>query len=59
MFLLLEETDGVSPMLRAQAHQHPTFPATLLHLIQKEFNESFRQALESRKRVKWPNFESL
>ena len=46
-------------MLRAQAHQHPTFPATLLHLIQKEFNERFCQALERWQRVRWPNIESL
>ena len=33
MFLLLEETSGVIPRLRAQAHQKPTFPAALLCLI--------------------------
>ena len=43
MFLLLEETSGVSLRLWAQARQQPTFPAALLCFIQQEFNESFRQ----------------
>ena len=30
MFLLLEETSGVRPRLRAQFRQQPTFPAALL-----------------------------
>ena len=34
MFLLLEETAGVSPRLMVQARQQPTFPAALLCLIQ-------------------------
>ena len=34
MFPLMEETSGVSPRLRAQARHQPTFPATLLLLIQ-------------------------
>ena len=59
MLLLLEETSGIRPTLRAQACQQPTFPAALLRLIQHEFNEIFRQALERRQRVRWPNFESL
>ena len=33
MFLLLEETSGVSPRLKAQACQQPTFPAAFLCLI--------------------------
>ena len=52
MFLLLEETSGVSLRLRAQACQQPTLPAALFHLIHQEFNESFRQALERRQRVR-------
>ena len=59
MFLLLEETSRVSPRLRAQARHQPTSPAALLRLIQQEFNESFRQALERQQRLIWPNFESL
>ena len=59
MFLLLEETAGVRPRLRSQARQQPTPPSALLHLTQQEFNESFCQALERRKRVNRPNFESL
>ena len=52
MFLLMEETSRVSPRLRAQARNQPIFPIALLRLIQKEFNESFRQALERRQRVR-------
>ena len=52
MFLIQEETSGVSPRLREQARQQPTIPAALLRLIQQEFNESFRQALERRQRVR-------
>ena len=52
MFLLLEETSGVSPRIRAQARHQPTFPAALLRLIQQEFNESFCQVLERRHRVR-------
>ena len=59
IFLLLEETSGVSPRIRAQARHQPTFPAALLRLIHRVFNESFRQALERRYRVRRPNFESL
>ena len=59
MILLLGGTAGVSPRLREQAGHQPTFPAALLRLTQKEFNESFRQALERRQRVRWLNFESL
>ena len=35
MFLLLEETSGVIPRLREQAHQQPTLTAALLRLIQQ------------------------
>ena len=59
IFLLLEETSRVSPRLTAQARHKPTFHAALLRLIQKNFNESFRQALERRQRVIWPNLEIL
>ena len=52
MFLLLEETSGVSLSLRAQARQQPTLPTALLCLIQQESNESFRQALERWHRVR-------
>ena len=52
MFLLLEETSGVSPRLQAQSHQQPTFPAAFLCLIHQEFNERFRQALERCQRVR-------
>ena len=59
MLLLLKETSVIRPTLRAQARQQPTFPAALLRLIQHEFTESFRQVLERRQRVRWPNLESL
>ena len=59
MFLLLKETSGVSPRLREQSCHQTTFTAALLRLIQKDFNEIFRQALERRQRVRRPNFESL
>ena len=59
MFLLLEETSGVSPRLHAQSRQKPTFHAAILRLIEQKFNESFRQALERLQRARWQNFESL
>ena len=59
LFLLLKDISRVSPSLRPQALQKPTFPAILLSLIQQEFNESFGQALERRQRVQCPNFERL
>ena len=59
MFPLLEKISGVSPRLWAQDHQQPTFPAALLRLIHQKFNERFRQALKKRKRVRWPDFNSL
>ena len=59
MFLLLEETSGVSLRLRTQARQQPPLPAAILRLIQQKFNKIFHQALERRQRVRWPNFESL
>ena len=52
MFLLLEETSGVSPRLQEQYRQEPTFPAALLCLVQQEFNESFCQVLERQQRVR-------
>ena len=52
MLLLLEETSGVSPRLRAQARQLPNVPAALLRLIQQEFNQSFLQTLERRQWVR-------
>ena len=59
MFLLLKDKSEVSRRLRVQAFQQPNSPAALICLIHKEFNESFRQALERQKWVRWPNFESL
>ena len=59
MFLLLEETSGVSPRLRAQACQQLAFTAALLRLIQQEFDESLHQVLEMWQRVQWLNLESL
>ena len=58
MVPLLEETSWVNLRLKSQARHQPTFPAALLRLIQSGFNESFRQALERRKRVRWPKFKS-
>ena len=52
ILLFLKDTSGVSPRLRAQAHQQPTYPAAIICLIQQEFNKSFRQALERRQRVR-------
>ena len=59
IFLLIEETSGVGPQLLPQARHQPSFPASLLCMIQQGLKESFRQALERRKRVRWPDFESL
>ena len=41
IFWLIEETEGVSLHLHTQAQQQPAFPATLMRLIQTEFNERF------------------
>ena len=46
IFLLLEETSGVILRLQAKARQQPAFPAALLRLTYKEFNEIFRHVLE-------------
>ena len=54
---LIEETGDIIPRLRSQSRLHPTLPASPLHLIQTEFTESFRQALEMRQQVRWPDFE--
>ena len=51
IFLLLEETSGAILRLQAQACHQPTFPSTLLCVIQQEFNERFQQALERRQRM--------
>ena len=59
MFLLLEETSGVSLRLRAQACQNPNFPLALLRQIQQDINNSFRQALERRQRVWWTDFDIM
>ena len=56
-FLLMEETSGARPRLWAKAHHQSTFPASLIHLIQQEFNASFRQALDMRQMVRRPHFE--
>ena len=48
MLILLENTSGVRPRMRAQSHQNTTIPTALFRLKQKEFNESFRQTLERR-----------
>ena len=46
------------PLLREQARKQSAFPVTFLCLIQTEFNESFLQLLERRKRVRWTNFKN-
>ena len=48
MLILMEDTSGVIPRMRAQSHPKTTIPTALFRLIQKEFNESFRQTLEGR-----------
>ena len=45
--------------LRAQTQRYPALPVALLRLLQTEFSEIFRQALERRQRVRWPDFERL
>ena len=59
MFLLIEETSSVSMRLLTQERKHPTFTAAFLHLIQQEFNDSFRQVLERPQRFRLPDFEGL
>ena len=59
MFCLIEETFSVSPWLWVQAHQQLAFPVVLFCLVQQEFDEIFRQALERKQQVQWPNFDSL
>ena len=59
MFLLINETSGVSLRLRRQARQQSAFPTTLLRLIHQEFDESFHQEMERRQRVWWTYIEGL
>ena len=58
MLLLLEETAGVIPRLRAQEHHQPNLPTAFLRLIQQEFNKSFHQALVRRQRVRCPTLRA-
>ena len=41
--VLVNTAGEVSACLRTQAHQKPDMPAALIHIVQTEFNESFRQ----------------
>ena len=59
MFLLIEETSGVSPWMQTQAHHQLTFPVALLLLIHQEFNGRFCHALERRQRVWWTDFDIM
>ena len=51
IFTLMEETAHVGARLRAQTQRQPDSLVALLCLLQMEFNEIFRQALERRQRV--------
>ena len=59
MVTLIEDKASVGPCLWSQDCHNPAFPATILRLLQMEFNNSFCQALERRQRVRWPNFQQL
>ena len=56
---LLTAADEVSSRLRAQAAAEQDMPATLIRLIQTEFNESLRQALTIHLPVRWPHLTPL
>ena len=51
MFFLTKETSGVIPRLWAQSRQQPTIPATILRLLQQEFDDRLWQVLERWQKV--------
>ena len=51
---LLEAANEVNSRLRSQAGAQQDIPSALVRLIQKEFNESFRQVFNSHLPVRWP-----
>ena len=53
---LINETAHVGARFQVQMQRHTTLSVALLRLLQIEFNESFRQALERRQQVHWPDF---
>ena len=57
--ILVEETAYVGAWLRAQTQRQPTLLVALLKLLQTDSNKSFRQALERRQQVLWPDVERL
>ena len=56
---LLGAANEVNSHLRAQAGSQQDMPAALVRLIQKEFNESFRQVFTSHLPVRWPHLTPL
>ena len=57
MEVMIDEAYSVGPRIHTQSQRYPYFPASPLHLICMEYNESFCQGLERRWRVWWTNFE--
>ena len=56
---LLEAADEVNSCLGAQAAAQQDMPATLVTLIQTEFNKSFRQVFTSHLPVRWTHLTPL
>ena len=59
LFILVEDTVYAGARLRAQTQRKMTLHVALLHLIQMDSNESFRQVLERWQRILWPDFEKM
>ena len=57
--VLVDTAKEVSARLRAQSHQQPDTLSALIHLIQTEFNESFRQVFVIPLPVRWSHFAPL
>ena len=56
---LLEAADEVNSRLQSQAAVQKDMLASLVQLIQTEFNESLRQVFTSQLPVHWPHFTPL
>ena len=59
LVVFVDAAEEVSARLRAQSHHQPDMLAALIHLVQTEFNESFRKVFFSPLPVHWPHFSPL
>ena len=51
---LVDETEGVSARIHMQAYHQPSFPYSILSLVQPDFNESFHRRLRGSTRSSGP-----